>query len=64
MVDPLSLAIGAGLTIVVVLAMLGLYLAGRQPDHIIDMREIASYYRQQSAAEALQEDIDNSEEDE
>jgi len=63
MVEPLSIAIGAGIAVVVLLAMLGVYLAGRKPDHIINMREVSAYYRHKSAAEALRDDIDDVEGD-
>jgi len=63
MVEPLSIAIGAGIAIVVLLAFAGIYLAGRRPDHIINMREVSAYYRHKSAAEALRDDIDDSEGD-
>lgn len=59
MVDPVSVTIGVALTLVITAASLGLYLAGRAPDHIVDMREVSSYYRRQSALEALAEDVDD-----
>ena len=60
MVDPISVAIGIGVAVATLLAALGLFLAGQQPDHIVDMREVSSYYRHVSANEALQQDIDDS----
>jgi len=61
MVDPVSVTIGVALTVVTTAASLGLYLAGRAPDHIVNMREVSSYYRRQSALEALAEDVDDDE---
>jgi len=63
MVDPLSITLGIGVSVVGILASLGLYLAGRSPDHIINMRDIAAYHRHQSAIQALAEDVDDSEGD-
>lgn len=57
MVDPLSVSIGAGASVVAILAALGLYYAGRAPDHIINMREVDNYYRHVSAHQALQDDV-------
>jgi hypothetical protein len=59
MVDPVSVTIGVASTLVTAAAALGLYLAGRAPDHIVNMREVSSYYRRQSALEALSEDVDD-----
>lgn len=59
MVDPVSITIGVGATLVTMAAALGLYLAGRAPDHIVDMREVSSYYRHQSALSALEDDVDD-----
>lgn len=61
MVDPVSVTIGIGVSVVGILAAAGLYLAGRTPDHIINMRSVASYYRHQSALEALNQDVDDEE---
>jgi len=63
MVDPVSISIGVGGTVVAGLAAVGLYLAGRRPDHIVDMRAVSSYYRRQNALESLQQDIDDEEGD-
>jgi len=61
MVEPVSVTIGIGIAVAAVLIALGLYLAGRRPDHIVDMREVSSYYRRQQALEALAEDVDGTE---
>jgi len=61
MVDPVSISLGAGGTVVAALAGVGLYLSGRRPDHIVDMRAVSSYYRRQQALESLQQDIDDEE---
>jgi 2-polyprenyl-6-methoxyphenol hydroxylase-like FAD-dependent oxidoreductase len=61
MVDPISVAIGIGAAVAGLLAAGGLYLAGRRPAHVIDMREVSAYYRHVSANEALQQDIDDPE---
>jgi len=61
MVDPVSITIGAGVTLALAGVSLGLYLAGRAPDHIVNMREISSYYRRKQALEALQQDVDDEE---
>jgi hypothetical protein len=61
MVDPVSITLGIGGTVVAALAAVGLYLAGRRPDYIVNMRAISSYYRRKQALEALQQDIDDSE---
>jgi hypothetical protein len=63
MVDPVSISIGVLGTVVAALAGVGLYLAGRRPDHIVDMRAVSSYYRRQNALESLQQDIDDEEGD-
>lgn len=47
MVDALSIAIGAGGIVVVLLALAGVYFLGywraRSPDNIIDMQEVHNY---------------------
>jgi len=63
MVDPVSLSIGAVATITSLTAAYGLYAAGQRPAHIVDMREVASYYRHTSANEALREDMEDSDGD-
>jgi len=63
MVEPLSLAIGAGVALVVAAAVLGIYLSGRvaalRPDHVVDMRVVSNYYRHQSAHESLSSDVED-----
>jgi len=61
MVEPLSVAIGIGVAVVIILASAGLYFAGQRPDHIVDMREVANYYRHVSANESLEQDVEDSE---
>jgi len=61
MVDPVSLSIGAVVTIASLLGAYGLYAAGQRPAHMVDMREVSNYYRRTAAAEALQQDIDDDE---
>jgi len=61
MVDPVSITLGIGGTVVATLAGIGLYLAGRRPDHIVNMRAISSYYRRKQALEALQQDVNDDE---
>lgn len=47
MVDPVSIAIGAGATLVSMLAGLGVFLSGyraaRRPESIVDMDEVQNY---------------------
>jgi xanthine/uracil/vitamin C permease (AzgA family) len=66
MVEPLSVAIGIGVAVGILLAFLGLmlvgYVVGRRPDHIVDMSEVSAYYRHRSAAAALSQDVQDSEE--
>jgi hypothetical protein len=59
MVDPVSVTIGVGGTVLIATAALGLYLAGRAPDHIINMRAVSSYYRHRSALKSLEDDVDD-----
>jgi len=61
MVDPVSITLGIGGTVVAVLAATGLYLLGRQPDHIVNMRAVSSYYRREQGLEALQQDVNDDE---
>jgi len=63
MVDPVSVTLGIGGTVVAVLAATGLYLAGRRPDHIVNMRAVSSYYRRERALEALEQDVNDDEEE-
>jgi len=62
MVDPLSVTVGAGVTVVVLLALLGVFLAGyqtaRRPEHVVDMQEVANYERHKNSAEALSQDVE------
>jgi len=58
MVDPISITIGVGACVLALLAAYGLYAAGQRPDHMVNMREVASYYRHSSAQEALSEEVD------
>lgn len=55
MVDPLSIAIGAAGTLVILLAMSGLYLAGfvaaRRPSSIVNMDEVENYVTFREAVE-------------
>jgi hypothetical protein len=62
MVEVLSILIGVGLTVVGLLAVIGIGLAFRTPDHIIDMREVANYHRYTSSIEALDQDVADEEE--
>jgi hypothetical protein len=57
MVDPISATIGVGACLLALLAAYGLYAAGQRPDHMVDMNEVASYYRHASAQEALSEEV-------
>jgi len=61
MVDPLSVTVGIGVAVAVLLAGLGLYYLGQRPAHMVDMTEVAAYHRHRSAAEALEQDVDDSE---
>jgi len=61
MVEPLSVAIGIGAAVVIILASAGLYFAGQRPTYMVDMREVANYYRHVSANEALEQDVEDSE---
>jgi len=62
MVDPLSVTIGVGLAVALGTAVLGIYLFGyvkaREPEHIVDMQEVANYQRHKQSAEALRQDVD------
>jgi GMP synthase PP-ATPase subunit len=58
MVDPLSISLGIGFTVLIAAAAVGVYFAGRAPDHIVNVRAVSSYYRRQQALEALNQDID------
>jgi hypothetical protein len=59
MVDPVSVTIGVASTLIIAAASLGLYLAGRAPDHIVNMREVQTYYRRRASLRALEEDVDD-----
>jgi hypothetical protein len=61
MVDPVSITLGVGGTVVATLAGIGLYLLGRRPDHIVNMRAVSGYYRRKQQLEALQQDVDDDE---
>jgi hypothetical protein len=63
MVDPLSISLGIGIAVLLAAAGTGIYLLGRSPDHIVNMRSVAGYYRQQQALESLNQDIDDSGDD-
>ena len=62
MVDPLSVTVGAGVTVVVMLALLGVFLAGyqaaRRPEHVVDMQEVTNYARHKNSTEALSQDVE------
>ena len=61
MVEPLSVTIGIGVAAVAFLALVGVYLTGfvraRNPDHVVDMREVSNYYRHVNSNEALNQDV-------
>lgn len=63
MVDPLSVALGIGVAVVVLLAAFGLFaggwIRGRAPDHIVDMNEVSNYQMHVQANEALAQDVDD-----
>jgi hypothetical protein len=56
-IDLLSVAIGVGVALIIGMAILGCMLVGyrqaRQPDYIVDMREVSSYYRHSNAARRI-----------
>jgi len=64
MVDPVSVTIGVGVSVVSILAAGGLYLAGRAPDHIINVREVETYERRTASIRALRQDIRDGEDEE
>lgn len=65
MVDPLSVALGIGVAVVVLLAAFGLFaggwIRGRSPDHVVDMNEVENYHQGTWANQAMSKDIDDSE---
>jgi len=60
MVDPLSVSIGIGVSFILAMAIVGFIMVGfrraRQPDYIIDMREVSNYHRHSNAARKLRDD--------
>lgn len=62
MVDPVSITLGVAAAFASIGVGAGLYLFGQSPDHIVNMREVGNYYRRQQALEALDEDIDDTDE--
>jgi len=61
-VEPLSIAIGAGVTVIALLACMGLYLLGyrtaRRPESIVDMNEIQNYVAFRRTVETGTDDRD------
>jgi len=60
MVDPLSVSIGIGVSFILAMSIVGFIMVGfrraRQPDYIIDMREVSNYHRHSNAARKLRDD--------
>lgn len=60
-VDPMTV----GLTLAALVVVWGIfaagYLAARRPDNIIDVSEVANYYRYHSGNEALRQDVSDEE---
>lgn len=63
MVDPLSVAIGAGALVIVAMSYYAAYLRGQMVADHVDMSKVQSYLTKQSAIEALQQDVEAGDED-
>lgn len=61
MVDPISISLGAVATLVTLTASYGLYSLGQSPGYLVDMREVSNYYRRTAAVEALDQDVEDNE---
>ena len=57
MIDPLSVAVGIGASLLISMAIVGFVLVGyrqaRRPDYIVDMREVSNFYRHANAARRI-----------
>ena len=60
MIDPLSVAVGVGVSFIIAMAILGFILFGyrraRSPDYIVDMREVSNFYIQAESIRSLRGD--------
>lgn len=54
MVAALSLVYGALAALVILGALYGVYAAGQRPSYMVDMREVAAYYRHEASNDALE----------
>jgi hypothetical protein len=59
MVDPLSVAIGAGAFVIVLLSYGYAYQYGKAQADTVDMSDITDYLTRQQAIESLQQDVDD-----
>ena len=61
MVEPLSIAIGAGGFVIVASSYYAAYLRGKLSADRVNMNEVTGYLTRQQAVEALQQDVDDTE---
>lgn len=59
--DPVSMTLGAIALAVAAASYYAAYLRGartaREPDHVVDMQEVANYHRYTSSNRALRQDV-------